>query len=79
MIKYRPHRSTLSESMELCKSFETLDEMISYVESEWNSCVISVDIRSYTDDRIGWNNWHYVMADGYVAGMCDIQMKKEEN
>lgn len=79
MIKYRPHRSTLSESMKLCKSFETLDEMISYVESEWNSFHITIDTVKFCDSRIGWNNSYYVFDHGKPVGICDIQIKEEEN
>jgi hypothetical protein len=68
MIKYRPHRSTLSESMKLCKEFSSTKKMLEYVGKNSTICP-----ESYQDNRIGWNNWHYVMRNGYVAGMCNIE------
>lgn len=72
MIRYRPHRSLLTESMKLCMEFETVDDMLAYVQLEHPLCIISVAPECYTDERINWMHWHYVMASGYVAGMCDI-------
>ena len=35
MIKYRPHRSTLDESMKELKLFKTEDEMLEFVKTDW--------------------------------------------
>ena len=34
MIKYRPHRSTLDESMKGLKLFKTEDEMLDFVKED---------------------------------------------
>ena len=66
MIKYRPHRGLLSEAMSEMKTFGTIDEMKSYIISQWDyfpergPCFGPVDIvireLYMDDDRIGWKN-----------------------
>jgi hypothetical protein len=89
MILYRDHRSTLEESMETVKVFESEDEMLEYLRNKvlrdyglvMFSRVLNVEItigpEEYTDDRIGWDRCHYVCANGQVVGMCDIEEGQE--
>lgn len=77
-IKYRPHKSTLDEAMKHCMIFNTIEEMIQYISSNWTGYTVSIDEDEYIDDRINWYNWHYVMGmdklgKSYVVGMCDIE------
>ena len=37
MIKYRPHRGSLNESMTKMREFNDLDEMYNYIISDWNN------------------------------------------
>ena len=70
MVKYRPVRATLEESMVEMKIFNTVDKMKQYiVDSFWrpnngdllfNIDDIIIKEESYNDDRIGWTNCHYV-------------------
>lgn len=68
MIKYRPHRAHLDESMELTKEFDTLDQMYDYIVKEWNAIEnnlfdksdLSISKESYKDDRIDWKETRYV-------------------
>lgn len=78
MIKYRPHRSTLDESMKGLKVFKTKEEMLEFVKTDWKQYTdapftISIDEHDYgEDDRIGWKHWHYVLMDNCCIGMCDL-------
>lgn len=68
MIKYRPHKGHLDESMELAKTFDTLDQMYDYIVQDWNAIEnnlfdksdLSVSNESYKDDRIDWKETRYV-------------------
>ena len=68
MIKYRPHRAHLDESMELAKEFASLDQMYDYVVKEWNAIEnnlfdksdLSVTDNLGKDDRIDWKETRYV-------------------
>jgi hypothetical protein len=74
MTLYRDHRSTLEESMETVKVFESEDEMLEYLRNKvlrdyglaMFSRVLNVEItigpEEYTDDRIGWDRCHYVCS-----------------
>ena len=73
MILYRPHRALLSQSMELMKKFNTIDDMKAYVQDCWNGGVCTVDEMGFNDDRIGWHNTHYVLIDGDCIGMCNLE------
>lgn len=66
MIKYRPHRGGLAESMELYKEFDTVDQMFEHIVSQWHGFIDKDDL-SYSepmgnDDRIGWKEWRYVLT-----------------
>ena len=33
---------------------------------------VTIEPEEYAGDRIGWNRWHYVCANGDVVGMCNM-------
>lgn len=37
MVKYRPHRGMLSESIDGAKEFDTIDQMYDYILNDWNA------------------------------------------
>lgn len=37
MVKYRPHRGMLSESIDGAKEFDTIDQMYDYILNDWNT------------------------------------------
>lgn len=37
MVKYRPHKGILSESMDEAKEFDTIDHMYDFILSDWNT------------------------------------------
>ena len=65
-IYYKPHRGLLVESMSELKTFDSVEDMISWVVKDWNSMALSlknvqtVSIQDITidnygaDERIGW-------------------------
>ena len=78
MIKYRPQRGTLEESVSLCKEFVDVADMLKYITEEAkgpdgkpfykiNDIVIG---ESHGEDkRIGWKSWRYV---------CTVHYGKED-
>lgn len=82
MIKYRPHRGGLAESMAEYREFETAPEMLDHVHKEctpWQEHYPREDmfIQSYgypcPDERIGWTDTFLIMCKGHILGMCDRQ------
>ena len=86
MIKYRPHRRTLAEAMAEERSFETEEQMLEYVEAQWNGVfekedlVIGDDVGK--DNRIDWRETRYVCTRRFgdakydvpqCIGMCSIE------
>lgn len=70
MIKYRPHKGLLDESMTNMREFNNLDEMYDYIISNWNNSGIklfdkedlSISKDLGADMRIGWKETRYVCA-----------------
>lgn len=69
MIKYRPHRGGLAESMKEEKQFSSIQEMYQYIINEWNNHgvndILQVDDLSISGDhgkdkRISWKETRYV-------------------
>lgn len=68
MIKYRPHKSSLSESMKNMKTFHNLDEMYNYIITDWsttntklfNKEDLSIGENLGPDDRNEWKETRYV-------------------
>jgi hypothetical protein len=95
MIKYRPHRGGLQESMAEMQEFGTVDEMKQHVADDVKTIPggesVTADDVSWSEDygedpRIGWEHWRYVMVnfqDGveWVWGMMDYEgePKNSEN
>lgn len=89
MVKYRPHRGSLSDAMSVSKEFDTVDQMLKYIVAEWNRGIDAFDISdlSITEDygkdkRIDWKENRYVCTrriceDKYdipqCIGMCSIE------
>ena len=79
------HRSTLADSMKTLKEFDSEEELFNYLRhrvlSDYGlimfSHVLNVKVtikpEEYAGDRIGWNRWHYVCANGDVVGMCNME------
>lgn len=85
MIKYRPHRGTLEDSMNEAKEFNSLDEMYEYIvknnEFIFNTSSLFVGDEIIYDKRNTWNT-RYVMCKNYAGkelknpiciGMCSIE------
>lgn len=85
MIKYRPHKGLLSESMKECKEFETIEEMKKYIAKEMEGFADESDIgigeSNGIDERISWKSWRYVCIKRcssikydtpQCVGMCDL-------
>ena len=69
VIKYRPHRGSLDESMSEQKVFSTVDEMFDHIVSEWNKDFnkelftkddIIISSNGTRDRRIGWKMSRYI-------------------
>lgn len=65
MIRYRPSRSFLTDSMKEIKEFNTVDEMKDYIVEDYNKRWnydtlkfedILIDSQIYYDDRIDWKS-----------------------
>lgn len=85
MIKYRPHKGLLTDSMAEMQPFNDIAEMFKYISEYWHGAISPTDIvisESYgMDERIGWNSWRYVCTtrignEKYdtpqCIGMCDL-------
>lgn len=88
MIKYRPHRGGLSDSMKEQHNFKNIRTMLEYIEKNWNGLIETGDIvigaSLGTDNRTGWKSTRYVCTircgeDHYKTpqciGMCDLGEK----
>ena len=89
MIKYRPQKSTLEESLNRAREFDTLDEMYDYIVSEWSEQSelfskedLCVSDSSEKDSRTDWRETRYVClkrmgnqvyTTPQCIGMCSIE------
>lgn len=86
MIKYRPHRCTLEDSMHEMKIFKSTQEMFNAIVQDWNGFIsfddLSVGDNIGKDNRIDWKETRYVCTkrigeDEYdtpqCIGMCSIE------
>lgn len=80
-MKYRDHRGGLAESMETVQEFDTRTELLAYLHKEMGTWGFKFDdstvrIEPYgdgKDDRIGWNNLHIVIIEGFgPVGFADL-------
>ena len=85
MIKYRPHKGSLADSMDLAKRFFSIEDMKSYIVEDWNDLIKPEDIVIdekvvYYDERTKWNTQYVCVKklgkEKYdtpqCIGMCDI-------
>ena len=85
MIKYRPHKGSLSDAMSEMQKFNYVSDMLWFIERYTQGAVSVGDIlisESHgEDDRIGWKSWRYVCTMRYgieyydtpmCIGMCDL-------
>lgn len=79
MIKYRPHKGSLSESINEEKEFDTVDQMYDFILSDWNpghkffdrgDLSISKDFGR--DKRINWKECRYVCTKRIGKDKYDI-------
>ena len=90
-IYYKPHHGLLVESMSELKTFDSVEDMISWVVKDWNSMALSlknvqtVSIQDITidnygaDERIGWKNNYIVYIKGLVVfGMFSTDIDEEK-
>ena len=90
VIKYRPHKGSLADSMDLAKRFFSIEDMKSYIVENWNDLIKPEDIVIdekvvYYDDRTKWNTQYVCVKklgkEKYETpqciGMCDIKEDKD--
>ena len=86
MIRYRPHRRTLEESMAEEQIFETKEQMFEYVANCWDGILtkedLSISDNLGRDNRIDWRETRYVCTRRFgnveydvpqCVGMCSIE------
>lgn len=75
MLIYRPHRSSLAEAMKKARTFNSFEDIKNYVANEWNNLwgyqILNPDDivldEEFHDDRIGWEDVHYLCAKKLVT------------
>ena len=85
MIKYRPHKGSLTDAMAESHNFVDVSDMLWFIERYTQGAVSVGDIsisKSYgKDERIDWNSWRYVCTNRYgieeydtpiCIGVCDL-------
>lgn len=86
MIRYRPHRRTLDESMAEEQIFETKEQMLECVANCWDGILtkedLSISDNLGKDSRIDWRETRYVCTKRFgdteydvpqCVGMCSIE------
>ena len=89
MVKYRPHRGSLSDAMAEMRTFNSVEEMFRYIVEEWgrwgNPFSIGDLVLTYDDGedkRIAWKECRYVCTrrmgeekfrTPQCIGMCSIE------
>ena len=89
VIKYRPHKGSLADSMDLAKRFFSVEDMKSYIVKDWNDIIkpkdIVIDEDVIYDDRTKWNTQYVCVKklgkEKYETpqciGMCEINKDKD--
>lgn len=79
MIKHRPHRGMLSESMKDEMEFDTIDQMYDYLLEYWNywDKIFEREDLSVTkdfgrDERINWKELRYVCTKRFGKVIYDV-------
>lgn len=86
MIKFRPHRGGLAESMREMKIFDSKEDMFNAIVTNWNGFIsyedLSVSEDYGKDSRIDWKETRYVCTKRMgnelynipqCIGMCSIE------
>ena len=76
MIKYRPHRFLLDESMDEMRIFNTIDEMFEFIVKDWSGCFdkgdLSISEDFGKDNRIDWKETRHVCTKRVCSEMYEI-------
>lgn len=79
MIKYRPHKGSLSESINEEREFDTVDQMYDFILSDWNTGHkffdrgdLSISKDFGRDKRINWKECRYVCTKRIGKDKYDI-------
>lgn len=71
MVKYRDHRSTLSDSMKTVREICSMDDLRDHLESTYIFPGSEITVKPYGyDKRINWNTY-IVCMDGQAVGFTD--------
>lgn len=89
MVKYRPHRGSLSDAMKEEKQFESIEEMFKYIQEDWNNELevftisdLSLSEDKGKDERINWRETRHICVrrmgeevynTPQCIGMCSIE------
>ena len=86
MIKYRPHRGLLADAMAEMKTFNTIDEMFTYVAKELSEYLckedLSISENLGKDFRTDWKETRHICTRRFGSeeyetpqciGMCSIE------
>lgn len=86
MIKFRPHRGSLAESMNEMKIFNTKEDMFNEIVANWKGFIsyedLSISEDYEKDNRIDWKEIRYVYTKRIgnklydipqCIGMCSIE------
>lgn len=86
MIKFRPHKGSLAESMSEMKIFDSEEDMFNAIVADWNGTIsyedLSVTENLGKDNRIDWKETRHVCAKQIGSevydtpqciGMCSIE------
>ena len=64
MVKYRPHRSMLDDSMSQMRTFQSTEEMLSSIVQDWNGLIsfddLSIGKDVGKDARTDWKETRHV-------------------
>ncbi len=86
MVKYRPHRSMLDDSMSKMRTFQSTEEMLSSIVQDWNGLIsfddLSIGKDVGKDNRTGWKETRHVCTKRIgntvydtpqCIGMCSVE------
>ena len=89
MIKYRPHRGSLSDAMKEYREFDNIADMLAYIQQNSSGLInannILIGDSLGSDNRVGWKSTRYILVKQYGSeyyeqgpiciGMCDLGEK----
>lgn len=93
MIKYRPHRGSLTDAMKEEMKFNSVDEMFRYIVEKWNKNIYIFEVEDLIlsedkgkDERIDWKETRHIctkrMGENIYntpqcIGMCSIEAEED--